>query len=330
MNARRQNRWLAWIVLLAMVGSIVALALVMFRRENVPAGPTMHVEGGAGWPRTLIERFPNGKEGRRLVLPSPPQRIVSVTLATDEMLLDMVRTNRIIALSELAPRPGSLVTDRIGSIKHFVSADVESIIALEPDLCFLASYNRAETRSLLIDSGVPVCVFRNFQCLDDVRSNIRTVGRAVGAEGDAERLISEMDRKIDAVRQQLPPLEQWPSALVYDESGWVSGKDTVQAGVFEAAGLRNAATEAGITGYAQVSEEQVLDMNPDYLVVVARRTVGVDHHAWLVEDPALAPLRAIREKRFLAIDESLFSTVSHHIADTIVALAHQVHPIRIP
>jgi iron complex transport system substrate-binding protein len=326
MSARRRNRWRAWIVLFVLIAGMTALAVTLFRRDGIPAGPTTNVDGQAGWPRTLVERFPDGREGRRIVLPSPPQRIVSVTLATDEMLLDMIPLQRIIALSELAPRSGSLVADRIGTVPHFVSSDVESIMALDPDLCFLASYNREETRSLLVDSGIPVCVFHRFACLDDVRHNIRTVGRAVGAEREADRLLLEMDRKIDEVRQRLPPPDQWPSALVYDESGWVAGKGTIQSEVFDAAGLRNAACEAQITGYAQVSEEQVLEIDPDYLVVVARRTVGADHREWLVKDPALAPLGAIRAQRFLTIDESLFSTVSHHIADTIVELARQAYP----
>jgi iron complex transport system substrate-binding protein len=251
-------------------------------------------------------------------------------LATDEILLDLVDSRRIVALSLFAPARGSLIADRVGSIDHFVEADVETIMSLEPDLCFLASYNREETRSLLVDSGIPVFVFHNFRSLDDVRDNIRTVGQAVGAEAEAEELIAEMDRKIAWVAQRLPPREQWPCVLVYGESGWATGAGTTQTEIFEAAGLLNAAAEAGISGYAHVSEEEVLSMAPDYFLVVGRTIAMARQKEWLLDNPALAPLEAIRERRFFTLDEALLSTASHHIADSVVELACQAYPNRFP
>jgi iron complex transport system substrate-binding protein len=250
---RQAGRGPAWIVLAGIVVGLAVLGAWVLRRTTQPYAPATQVEDDGGWPRTLVERFPDGKEGRRLVLPAPPQRIVSVTLVTDEILLDMIRLERIVALSDLAPTAISLIADRVGSVQHFVGADVESIIALEPDLCFLASYNREETRSLLVDSGIPVRVLRCFDSLSDVRDNVRTVGRAVGADEEAERMVGEMDRKLAAVAQRLPSREQWPTALAYGRSGWVAGAGTVQTSVLEAAGLRNAAAEHGMAGFLQIS-----------------------------------------------------------------------------
>jgi iron complex transport system substrate-binding protein len=315
-----------WIVLIAIVAAIPLVASIPFGRRATSPATITRVDGGSDWPRTLVERFPNGEEGRRLVLPHPPQRIVSVTLATDEILLDLIDPQRIVALSELAPQPGSLVAERVDGIEHFVGADVESIIALDPDICFLASYNRKEMRSLLLDSGIPVYVFHCFHTLEHIRENLRAVGQAVGGEEAAESLIAEMDRKINSVGRRIPPREQWPTALVYDKRRWVAGSQTTQTEIFAHAGLRNAAAERGIEGYANLSEETVLEMDPDYLVVVAPSD-GTNHHRdWLLKNPALAPLKAIREERFLVLEEPLLSTVSHHIATAIVRLAHQAYP----
>jgi iron complex transport system substrate-binding protein len=328
MNGQRTSGWLAWLALLGLVAGMVVFAAVLMRRDRPSGASATQVEGESGWPRTLVERFPDGREARRVVLPAPPQRIVSVNLGTDQMLMDMIEPERIVALSDFARQPESLMADRVGSIKHFVVADAESIIGLEPDLCFLASYNREETRSLLIDTGIPVYVFRCFEGLDDIRNNMRTVGRAVGAEEEAERLVAEMDRKLADVARRLPPKDEWPSALVYGQSARVEGIGTTQTEVFEAAGLRNAAAELGIEGFGQVTEEQVLDMDPDYLVVVVRSQGMAHQKQWLLNNPALAPLTAIRNERFLTVDEPLLSAVTHHIADAVVTLARQVYPDR--
>jgi iron complex transport system substrate-binding protein len=330
MSAKRTGGWLAWGVLLVVFASVAVLVAQLFRRSPTPVGPALHVEGEAGWPRTLIERSPDGTESARLVLPRPPQRIVSVTVATDEFLLDMVPPERIAALSELAPKTESRVADRLGPIRHFVGTDVESIIALNPDLCFLANYNRRETRSLLVDSGIPVFVFRRFRSLQDIRDNLHTVGWAVGAEQAAERLLADMDRQLAEVAERLPPTSEWPSALVYSQSGWVEGAGTMQTALFEAAGLRSSAAEAGIAGSSKVSEELVLEMDPDYLVIAREPIEMADHREWLMGNPALAPLKAIRQERFLVLDESLLTTVSHHVGDAVAELARQAYPNRFP
>ena len=296
--------------------------------SQLPRGRARSWREPSGWPRTLVETDPDGTPRRSIVLARPPQRIVSVTLVTDEILLDLLGPDRILAVSYLAAKEGSLVADRLGNIQHFVGTDVESIIALEPDLCFLASYNREEVRSLLIDSGVPVYVFRSFEGLSDIRRNVRTVGRAVGAEQQAEQLIADMDRKIESVARRLPPRGTWPSALVYGQSGWVAGSGTTQTDLFAAAGLRNAAADAGIAGFAQVSEEEVLALAPDYLVVVRQSSDMEKHEEWLLDNPALAPLPAVRDKCFITLSEPLLTTASHRIADAVIELARQAYPDR--
>ncbi len=324
-SIRRGPAWFVWACI------VVGLAAMGIWAWHLPLPahlPAQQVAGDRSWPRTLVERFPDGKQARQLVLAGPPQRIVSVTLATDEILWDLVEPRRIAAFSELATTDRSLIADQVGCVKHFVGADVESIIALEPDLCFLASYNRADTRSLLADSGVPVYVLRCLDSLADIRDNVRTVGWAVGADDEAERLIRALDDKLASVTARLPARAQWPSALVYGRSGWVAGVGTVQTSVLEAAGLRNAAAEHGLRGFLQVSEERVLGLDPDLLVVPASAHDGESELAWLLENPALSPLKAIRERRLLVIEDRLLSSVSHHIADAVVDLARQAYPDR--
>ena len=330
MRGKESSGWLAWIVFLGVIAALIVFTTQLWRRGPISGGPITVVEGDSGWPRTLVEQFPDGSEGRRLLVPAPPQRIVSVTLAVDEILMDLIGPARIVALSELAPKPGSLLAERVGSIRHFVSSDVESIIALEPDLCFLASYNRKETRSLLIDSGIPVFVFSSFHSFEDIRKSIRTVGRAVGAEDEAKQLVGEMNRKLDFVAQRIPAKSEWPSVLAYGQSGWVAGSGTTQAEIFASAGLRNAAAEMGIKGHSQVSQEQVLAMDPDFFVVVSQSVLAPGQEAWLMENPALAPLRAIQHRQVLTIQESQLSSVSHHVADAVLVLAQQVYPDKFP
>jgi iron complex transport system substrate-binding protein len=322
------HRWLAWSVLVALVAGTVVLTVRLDRPGSPGDGPTTTVPETDGWPRPLVERFPDGRVSRRILLPRPPQRIVSLYVAADEILLDLVEPKRIAALSYLSRGPDSMIRNRLQGIEHFVGSDAESIVALRPDLCFLASFNREELRSLLIESGVPVFVFRSHGSFEDVRNNIRLAGRAVGAETKAERLIAAMDAKLEAVARRLPPREAWPSAMAYRPGGWVAGLGSTLTAVFEAAGIRNAVAEAGHEGFFKMDEEQVLALKPDYFVIALGSADMARQREWLRQNPALQPLRAIREKRFFEVEAALLASVSHYIADAVVVLARQAHPDR--
>ena len=70
----------------------------------------------------------------------------------------------------------------------------------------------------------------------------------------------------------------------------------------------------------------MLQMDPDYLVI-AVGAIGMERQKeWLQGNPALAPLKAIRQSQFLTVDGPTFTSVSHHVADAVVELAGQVYP----
>ena len=91
-----------------------------------------------------------------LVLPVfPPQRLVSLTLATDEILLALVPPKRIAALTHLADDPrfsGAVVEAKM--VPQRVRANAEQVIAFRPDLAFVAAYTSATTKELLREAGV--------------------------------------------------------------------------------------------------------------------------------------------------------------------------------
>ncbi len=322
-------------------GVAVLLLLGIFRELARSAPRSIAEESGAvsasaedlppeaeGWPRRIAERRRDGSTRRIVEIPAPPQRIVSVTLGTDEMLLDLVDKKRIAALSYLAPREGSPVADRVSGIPAFVGDDVERIIALDPDLCFLASYNRAETRTTLEESGIPILVFSCFDSIEDVQRNLFDMGRALGADAEARQIVERMRRRLERIASRLPPREEWPTVLLYGPDGWVAGRGTLHDDLLGAAGARNAAAEAGIEGFGRISEERVIAMDPDWLLV-EEGPGGIPHHReWLERNPVLSVLQAVRNRRYVSVQAHRLSSVSHHVVDAVESIARQIHPAR--
>ena len=74
--------------------------------------------------------------GQSVSLPSHPSRIVSLTYGTDEILLGLVDTSRVTALSKYAGNPDiSFVTkEEAAAVGRKADLNAESIMAMKPDL----------------------------------------------------------------------------------------------------------------------------------------------------------------------------------------------------
>ena len=120
---------------------------------------------GDGFLKVLIDRT-----GRRVVLPQKPARIVSVTLATDEILLALVEPSRLLGVTYLAVDARlSSMTREAEAIPHIVRADPEQIISLQPDLVFVASYLRGEFIRLLQAAGLVLFQFQEYDSVAEIQ-----------------------------------------------------------------------------------------------------------------------------------------------------------------
>ena len=85
----------------------------------------------------------------------PPQRIVSLNLAADEILLALTPPARIAALTYLADDPTySNVRAEARAMTHKVKANAEQVLALQPDLVIVSAHTNAAVKGLLRTTGV--------------------------------------------------------------------------------------------------------------------------------------------------------------------------------
>ena len=295
-------------------------------------------------------------DGRVLDLPAPPARVVSQTLASDEVLLELLPDDRLIAISALALDPRySLVVEAAARVPETVLHDTERLLSLRPALVVVASYTTPETLRQLDHAGAPVLRLRRFDGIDAIRDNIRTLGFAVGEDAAASTLIAEMDRRITTeqlrVRALLAAAERAAGPGRATEAGagagagasagasagaplrvlsWdamaAPGAGTIFDDVVRRLGSENPVSAAGLSGWPRVGSEQILAWDPD--VIFASAPPGEQEAARrrLVRDPRLALTTAARHGRVHVLDSALASTVSHHVADLVEAIGARLAP----
>jgi len=107
-----------------------------------------------------------------------PQRIVCLTEETTETLYLLGEQDRIVGISGFVVRPARARKEK-PRVSLFTSANIDAILALNPDLVLGFSDLQADIAAQLIRAGVPVYVF-NHRTIHGIFSMILQIGGLVG------------------------------------------------------------------------------------------------------------------------------------------------------
>lgn len=256
-------------------------------------------------------------------LAQKPQRIVSQTLATDEILLAICPPERIAALSPLATDSSySNVTEiahKLGRTVH----NLEQLLAFQPDLVLVAQYNRAELLTLLNQVNIPTLKLSRFSQLQDIQDNIRSIGRTIGEELQATALVKQMNTALVNLQAQIPKRPP-PRVISYSLEGLTAGQDTTFDAILRVIGAVNLSAEQGIRGVVAISSEQLIAWQPDFIVVGAPK----DQFEAILQQLQAQPTFQAVQGKIIFIEQRYLLTASHHIITAIEQLARQIYNIQ--
>lgn len=200
---------------------------------------------------------------------TPPQRIVSLNLCTDQILLQLVARERIAALSWLSPNPENSALYREAQGLRTVRGNAEEVIALKPDLVLVGTTSTRFTTRVLREFGIPVLALAGVDSLDQVREQIRTVAQAVGETATGEAVVARFDARRAELAKQVQashPAGPMRIATQYLAGGRSAGIGTIYDDIFQVAGYANGAARAGLKRYGTLPMERVVVEHPDVLV----------------------------------------------------------------
>jgi iron complex transport system substrate-binding protein len=276
--------------------------------------------------------------GTQMVIGAQPESIASLTLFTDEVLIDLLEPGMLAAVTFLSTDDTySNVVDQAALVPVQMELNVEQLIDLYPDIIFTANWSDAGKIDQLRQAGLTVYAVNTPFTMEGIQQEILTLGRVLNRREAAEDLVAGM-------RERLAELESLVSDGVasgiirplsaIDYSNWdsASGVDTTWQALLEAAGVGNAAAalESGDFGQVPISKEALVEIDPDVLVLpgfIWGDPQGAENFlSEVVEDPALSGVTAIREDRVFLMPERLKSTYSQYIVDGAFFIARQVYP----
>lgn len=213
------------------------------------------------------------------------QRVVSLNLCGDELLLRLADREAIASVTFLASDPSvSSVADETEGL-HLNHGRAEEILPLQPDLVLAEPYTTRTTVHLLERAEVPVLDLEVPGSLEEVYRQIEEVAAALGREEKGRALVEEMQQRLAALGP--PPAGEPPLAAVYQPNGFLVGPGTLVDEALQAAGLRNLAAEALQDHYGPLPVERLLWHRPDLLILNRAEETSASLAHELLRHPAL-------------------------------------------
>ena len=196
--------------------------------------------------------------------PARPERIVSLNLCTDSMLLELAQPERIASLTHLSRDPElSFFAEQAAEfpINHGIA---EEILLIDPDLIFAGTYSTQTTTALLSKLGYRIVSVPPADSLAAFRHNFRVLGSAIGETERAERLLAAMDARIAAAASI--HTQRSPRAVLFRASGFTIGSQSLLNELLMLAGFNNVSAELQIREGGFLSIENLVMSKPDLIV----------------------------------------------------------------
>lgn len=257
--------------------------------------------------------------GREVVFETIPEKIISISPGTTEILFALGLDDKIIAVSDYCDYPeAALAKPKIGG---FQDPNLEVILSMEPDVVFSAGGIQEELITKMDELGINVVVL-DADNIEQILENITIAGQVTGKDQKAQELVADLSNRMNSVIEKV---KEEPKPMVFfevwDDPLMTAGSTSFINNVIETAG----GTSIGAVNaeeFYNFSMEQLLEADPDIYIVNTHSHEPQDIKVRNGYDV----LSAVKNDKVFAIDDNTISRPGPRIIDGLEAMAKILHP----
>lgn len=205
--------------------------------------------------------------GREITLDAPATRIVALTPSDCEILCAIGGGDALVGRGKYCDYPESVT--ELPVVQSGAETNIEEILALEPQIVLMSDMSQTEEQAKLLEQNGVKVVISDANDIAGVYTAIRMIGTLMAKNDEAEALIADMQATFDEIAAKS---EKSDKTIYFEVSPlqwglWTAGSGTFMDELATMCGVTNAF--ADISGWQSISEEQVIERNPDYIVSIA-------------------------------------------------------------
>jgi iron complex transport system substrate-binding protein len=251
-----------------------------------------------------------------------PQRIVSLNLCADQLILALADRDQIAGLTRNVTDKDMSAAAREVKGLRVLRASVEEILAIEPDLVIGMPASGSAAVAMLPNRSVRTLDLGSANSLDEIFVSIREVAAAVGHPERGEALVARMKTELAAI----PRNGGGQVAAYYQRRGYMTGTGTLIDDLMQRAGLQNLAAKLGKPPLATVSLEEIVAAQPGYLIVESATARVRDQGTEMLHHPALDDFARISiPQSWTVCGGPAYVKAARSIADQLAAERRTAH-----
>lgn len=260
-------------------------------------------------------------------LAASPQRIVSAGGSTTEIVVALGARELLVGVDTTSLYPASVT--ELPNVGYVRQLSAEGLLSLRPDMVLAGSEaGPATALDQARAAGVEIVTMSEGYTAETVAAHIETVGRALGREAEAARVLDAFKSDIAAVEADIARISEKPRVLFILQTGrgasMVSGTGTAAHAMIELAGGVNAIT--GYRGYKPFSAEAAAIAAPDVILMTDQTVDAIGGGDSVLSAAAFAATPAGRNGRLVTMDALYLAGFGPRLAHALHDLAVKLHP----
>ena len=205
--------------------------------------------------------------GREITLDEPATRIVALTPSDCEILYAIGAGDLLVGRGKYCDYPAEVLD--IPAVESGSDTNIEQIVELQPQVLIMSTMSQTDEQVQQLEAAGIHAVVSDAQDIDGVYTAINMIGELVGKQDEAASVVESMQKTFDEIKANAGD----GTKTIYFEVSpleyglWTAGTGTFMDEIANMMGLKNCFSD--VEGWAGISEEQVLERNPDYILTIS-------------------------------------------------------------
>ena len=230
---------------------------------------------GTAAPAATAQRMPPGR--------AIPQRIVSLNLCADQLVLALADRRQIAGLTHYAGDVQMSAAAVQARGLPNLGGSAEEVLAADPDLVIGMPARRSPAVAFLKPRSFRALDLEPAESYAGILRSIRDVAQAVGHPERGAAIIARMNAELAILPRARPGLV----IAYYQRRGFLTGTGTLIDDLMGRVGVTNLATKLGKPALSQMSLEEMAAAAPDYLIVESATDRVQDQGTAMLHHPIL-------------------------------------------
>lgn len=254
--------------------------------------------------------------GRSVKIPLKVERAISLAPNLTESIFAIGAGDRLVGVTTYCNYPAE--AQAIQKVSDTQTPNIESIIALKPQVVFVSTASQLETFASTLERQNIAVFVTNPTNLANVLKNLTQLGDIFGTSQIASRVVSGLQRRVDAVREEVAEKASVRVFVQFSrEPLFTIGRESFLTEIIDAAGGESVTKDIAMA-YPKLSKETALALNPDAIILS-------DSEDNREPNAVFENSTAVRSGRVYRIHPDLISRPGPRIVDAVEQIAGELH-----